>query len=112
MQWPVPSMRDDYARGKGVDIMTQPVIHLPDDVISQPGEAELVQPTLLTVPRIIVSSIRGFFVERTGQIIGSAFILLMLWGTHGNLELLKGIVPGWSGPGINLNTRLQLIPGI
>jgi membrane protease YdiL (CAAX protease family) len=105
-------MRDDYAWGKGVERMTQPTISLPDDIISQPVEAELVKPNLLTVPRIIVSSIRGFFVERTGQIIGSAFILLMLWGTHGNLELLRGIIPGWSGPGINVNTRLQLIPGI
>ena len=46
-------------------------------------DAELQQPNFLTVLKLVWHSIRGFFVERPGQIIGSAFILLMLWGYHG-----------------------------
>jgi hypothetical protein len=76
------------------------------------NEIEYRQPTFSTVYRIIWCSISSFIVERPGQIIGSAFILLMLWGTHGKLELLGYIVPGWRGPGVDIGSRPQLIPGV
>lgn len=75
-------------------------------------EAELELPTFKTVLKIIWNTIRIFPKERTGQIIGSAFLLLMLWGYHGNLELLKIFIPGWVGPGVGIGTRLQLISGV
>ncbi len=75
-------------------------------------DSELRQPTFLTVLKVVWHSVRGFFVERPGQIIGSAFILLMLWGYHGQLELLKAIWPQWRGPGKDLANRPQLLPGI
>jgi len=75
-------------------------------------DSELNNPNLLTVLKVIWHSISGFFVERPGQIIGSAFILLMLWGYHGQLELLKVIWPQWRGPGKDLAERPRLIPGI
>jgi hypothetical protein len=62
--------------------------------------------------RVIWYSIRSFFVERPGQIIGSAFILIMVWGTHGRLELLGYIWPDWRGPGIDVGSRPSLIPGV
>jgi len=75
-------------------------------------EVELEQPDFLTVLKLIWHSIRSFFVERPGQIMGSAFILLMLWGTHGNLELLGLISPRWRGPGIDVGNRPQILPGV
>lgn len=75
-------------------------------------EVELKQPDYVTVLKVVWFSIRSFFVERPGQIISSAFILVLLWGTHGKLELLKLILPDWRGPGVDVGNRPQLLPGI
>ena len=75
-------------------------------------EHELEYPDFVTVLKVIWRSIRQFFVERPGRIIGSAFILIMLWGFHGNLALLGKIWPAWRGPGIDLGSRPRLLPGI
>jgi len=72
-------------------------------------EVELSEPDFITVFKVVWFSIRGFFKERPGQIIGSAFILIMLWGTHGELELLRYIMPPWHGPGSDPATRPELI---
>ncbi len=64
------------------------------------------------IVQLVMRTIAEFFHERPGQIIGSAFILLMLWGYHGNLELLGLVWKDWVGPGSNLAPRPQLIPGI
>jgi len=75
-------------------------------------EEELRDPDIVTVFKLIWVSIRQFFVERPGQIIGSAFILLMVWGTHGKMELLGFVWPDWRGPGSDPGTRPNLIGGI
>ena len=75
-------------------------------------ETELENPKFVTVLKVAWSSIRALPAERTAQIFGSAFILLMLWGYHGNLEMLQSILPGWRGPGVDIGSRLQLIPGV
>ncbi len=75
-------------------------------------EAELAQPDYVTVLKVVWFSVRSFFVERPGQIIGSAFILIMAWGTHGKLEWLRLIWPAWRGPGVDIGNRPQLLPGI
>lgn len=75
-------------------------------------ESELQQPDYVTVLKVIWFSIRRFLVERSGQIIGSAFVLIMLWGTHGKLEWLRLVLPSWRGPGIDVGNRPQLLPGI
>jgi hypothetical protein len=75
-------------------------------------EVELEQPDYVTVLKVVWFSIRSFFVERPGQIIGSAFVLIILWGTHGKLEWLKLIWPNWRGPGVDVGNRPQLLPGI
>lgn len=69
-------------------------------------------PTFGTVLHVIWCSIKGFFIQRPGQIIGSAFLLLMLWGFHGNLELLSAIWPAYRGPGVDIGSRPVLIPGV
>jgi hypothetical protein len=81
-------------------------------VTSDVAEGELENPNLITVGKVIWQSIRSFFTERTGQLIGSAFILLMLWGYHGNLDLLKIVLPAYQGPGVGIGTRPQILPGI
>lgn len=75
-------------------------------------EAELEAPTFSTLLKVVWNVIRTFPVERTGQIIGSAFILLMLWGYHGNLDLLKLVLPAYRGPGVDIGSRPVLIPGV
>ena len=75
-------------------------------------EAELDAPTFTTVLKMVWNAVRTFPMERTGQIVGSAFFLLMLWGYHGNLDLLKFILPGWAGPGVDIGSRPQIIPGV
>lgn len=49
--------------------------------------------------------------NRKGWVIVSSITLLMLWGTHGQMELLR-MIPGWEGPGSDSMTRKRLIPGI
>lgn len=75
-------------------------------------KAELEAPTFSTLLKVVWNVIRTFPKERTGQIIGSAFILLMLWGYHGNLDLLKFVLPGWRGPGVDIGNRPVIIPGV
>jgi len=75
-------------------------------------EEELRDPTFMTVVRVIWHSIRNVFNDRPGQILVSTFILIMLWGTHGQLELLGYVWSDWRGPGKGLGTRPKLIPGI
>lgn len=76
------------------------------------GDAPAAPLTVAEVVRFIGRAARPFFVEKPGQIVLSAIILLMLWGTHGRLELLGGLVPGWRGPGSDPATRAVLLPGI
>lgn len=75
-------------------------------------EEELANPRGRTLLAVIWRTLRTLPGERTGQIIGSAFFLLMLWGFHGKLELLRYVVPGWRGPGVDIGNRPQLIPGV
>lgn len=82
------------------------------DFTNEIDPIELAEPDVLTVLKLIWHSIASFFAERPGQIIGSAFFLLMLWGAHGNLELLGLVLPGWRGPGAPPAERPQLIPGV
>ena len=75
-------------------------------------EGELNQPGFVTVLKLVWQSVRSAFKERPGQIIGLAFILIMLWGTHGKIELLRLVWPDYRGPGIDIGRRPQLIEGI
>lgn len=75
-------------------------------------EQEMQDPSLKTVARIIWFTVRSLFREPPGLLIGSAFVLIMLWGTHGKLELLGLLWPAWRGPGSDPATRPVLIPGL
>ncbi|HXW68251.1 MAG TPA: CPBP family glutamic-type intramembrane protease [Dissulfurispiraceae bacterium] len=75
-------------------------------------EHEIENPIFVTVFKIIWHSIKRYFVEKPGQIIGTTFILLMFWGTHGNLELLGCFWHNWRIPGTNPACRPLLLPGL
>lgn len=78
------------------------------------GPVELENPDFVTILRLVFESVKPFVKERAGQIIGSGFLLLMLWGTHGKLELLGFLWPAWgeATPGSDPTTRPDLIPGV
>ena len=63
-------------------------------------EVELDQPDLITVAKIIWHTVRDALAHPFGRILFTAFLLLMIWGHHGYLELLGEIWPEWRGPGI------------
>lgn len=62
--------------------------------------------------RFLVAAVRPFVLEKPGQILLSAMVLLMLWGTHGRFELLRRVVPGWRGPGSDPSSRPQLLAAV
>lgn len=75
-------------------------------------EAELEDPRLLTLVKLVYNSLARFFHDPIAMIIGSAFFTLMLWGQHGELELLGKAWPGWLGPGSDPAQRDTVLPGI
>jgi hypothetical protein len=52
------------------------------------------------------------FKKNTAFLLFSICILLMLYGYHGNLDLLTFIIPEWTFPGVNTGTRIQIISWI
>jgi branched-subunit amino acid transport protein len=84
----------------------------PPDFTDNIPESEYTSPGILSLFKIIWSSIRSFFHEKPGIILLSAMIVIMAWGFHGELGLLKMIWPDFRGPGHDIATRPQLIPGI
>jgi hypothetical protein len=75
-------------------------------------ERELREPNYLTVLRVVWHTVKSFFKERPGQIIISAFILIMLWGYHGELDLLGFFWKGWVPPGTDPALRIPIISWI
>ena len=75
-------------------------------------EVELSEPDFITIIKLVWHVIKSFFKERPGQIMGSAFILIMLWGYHGELDLLKFLWKGWVTPGTEQGIRAPLISWI
>ena len=76
------------------------------------SEAELERPSVRTLLKLICNTVARVFHDPVGMILGSAFFLIMLWGPHGNLELLGLIWNGWKGPGSAPAARGRILPGI
>jgi hypothetical protein len=64
------------------------------------------------VLKLVWNTVARMLHDPIGMILGSAFLLLMLWGPHGNLELLGILWPGWHGPGSDPAARAQIVAGI
>jgi hypothetical protein len=77
-----------------------------------PDEPATELATIREVIRLIVATFRWVFHDPIAQVLGSAFLLIMLWGTHGSVELLGLVIDGWKGPGGALADRARLIPGL
>jgi len=75
-------------------------------------EAELERPRVLTVLRLIYNSLVRLFHDPIGMILGSAFVLIMLWGSHGKLDLLTWFWSGWQGPGSDPAARAHILSGV
>lgn len=83
---------------------------LPDERLSP---EQLDAATLWTVLRSLFETVRAIATARHSQIMGTAIVLLLLWGTHGRVDLLGTVLPGWTGPGTAGDPRrAQLIPGL
>lgn len=54
-------------------------------------------------------TLKLYFGKKPFVIILSAFLLLMLWGYHGNLDLLKLLIPSWTPPGSNPLQRKPIL---
>ncbi len=75
---------------------------------------EITNPRLVTVLKVIWNTFARVFHDPVGMILGSAFLLIMLWGTHGKVELLSVVWKGWK-PGVEgaeLASRSNLIDGL
>lgn len=76
-------------------------------------EDERDNPSVNTVLKLIWNTIARLFHDPIGMILGSTFLLIMLWGYHGELELIGLFWPGWTGPGSAGDPARQvIIPGI
>ena len=73
---------------------------------------EAAEPNAVTVLKIVWHAAKSCVRERPGQILTSAFLLLMAWGYHGEFDILHEIWPRYTGPSSVLGPRQQLIPGI
>lgn len=75
-------------------------------------ETELKRPGVLTLFKLIYNTLVRLFHDPIGMILGSAFVLLMLWGPHGKLDLLTFFWGGWRGPGSGLASRAHILSGV
>jgi hypothetical protein len=76
------------------------------------AERELDDPTVLTLLKLIWHTAGRLVRDPVGVLIGSAFLVIMLWGEHGELDLLGAVWSGWQGPGSDPDVRATIIPGV
>jgi len=62
--------------------------------------------------QLVPETFKTYFKNRHFIIMFSAFLLLMIYGYHGNLDLLSFIMPKWSAPGVNTCCRPAIINGL
>jgi hypothetical protein len=82
------------------------------EFFDEPERVFFNKPSPLSVVQMVWASIKGFFKEKPGIIILSALTLLLVWGYHGNLDILRLVIPSWSAPGEATATRPPILPGV
>jgi hypothetical protein len=75
-------------------------------------EDELENPKVCTVFKLIGHMVHYLFHEPVGMIMGSAMVVLMIWGYHGGVQLLGVVWKAWQGPGSCPSTRERILQGI
>ena len=81
-----------------------PPPQIPDD--------ELAHPRVRTVFKLIGATLSLLVRDPIGRVVGSTFVLLMLWGYHGRIELLGLVTKQWTGPSSWGPGRGRLIDGL
>ena len=100
---------DPVARRQYKPIQPRPEGKFPP--ISRVDEDEIESPTLLTLGRVIYNTVARLFHDPAGMVLGSTFLLILLWGTHGKVELLGKVWGSWE-PGGDAAGRASVIPGV
>src|SRR5687768_5554175 len=88
--------------------------------LTRVSEEELQRPRALTPIKVIVHTLLPLFTKPYGLLLVLGFVLLMAWGHHGNLHVIRGIegleslgLPlfweGWGGAGSDPAARDQII---
>jgi CAAX prenyl protease-like protein len=73
---------------------------------------ELTAPRVRTVLRLVWNTVVWILHDPTAMLLGSGFLVLMLWGYHGRVDLLHVAWSGWAPFTEHPEARPQLIPGI
>jgi len=68
--------------------------------------------TLPQLLRLVYQTLKTYFRNRHFIVMFSAFLLLMVYGYHGNLDILVGILPHWSAPGVDVGNRIPILPWV
>ena len=76
------------------------------------SDNELDAPTVGTLGWLLYNAFVEPFRKPIGILLASALVALMLWGYHGNLDLLGAVWDGWTGPGTDPSARARILPGI
>lgn len=74
-------------------------------------EDELDAPSLTTVCKVICNTVARIFHDPVGMILGSTFVLLLVWGFHGRVDLIGEITDSWA-PFTDVQGRPSIIPGV
>jgi hypothetical protein len=75
-------------------------------------EHELEHPSVATIGKLVWNVLARLFHDPVGMLLGSAFLVIMLWGYHGRVDLLGEVWSGWKGPGSDPADRARIIHGI
>ncbi len=74
------------------------------------GEIEHATP--VTFAKVVYNAVARIFHDRAGIILASTFLLLLLWGKHGEVQILDPFGNWWRPADPNPSDRAQLIPGV
>jgi hypothetical protein len=75
----------------------------------EPAPDELAHANPLTVLKTIGLGVRAVFRERPGQIIGVSLLTTLLWGFHGQLDLLGLVWPAWKPSDLGNAARTPIL---
>ena len=75
-------------------------------------EGQIERATPATLGKIVWNSVARIFHDRVGIILFSTFVLILLWGRHGEFQLLDPLGDWWRPSDENPADRAQIIPGI